>query len=55
MRGKGLTVTAGEGSDWTTEAQRFADEMKGMVPDDIYAVAVRERRAFREARAGQDR
>lgn len=51
MQEKGLIVTPGEGSDWNTEAQHFADEMKGTVPDDIYAAAVRERQAFRQARA----
>jgi TRAP-type transport system periplasmic protein len=55
MQEKGLTVTPGQGSDWATEAQHFADEMKGTVPDDIYAAAVRERRAFREGRAAQVR
>jgi TRAP-type transport system periplasmic protein len=55
MRERGLTVTLGEGSDWAAEAQHFADAMKGMVPDDLYAAAVLERRAFREHRAGQAR
>jgi TRAP-type C4-dicarboxylate transport system substrate-binding protein len=47
MRGKGLTVVPAKGSDWTNEAQRFADDMKGMVPDAVYAAALAERDAFR--------
>jgi TRAP-type C4-dicarboxylate transport system substrate-binding protein len=55
MRGKGLTVVRGQGSEWTHEAQRFADDMKGMVPDDLFAVALRERDAFRSRQASTAR
>lgn len=55
MRGKGLVVVPGEGSDWTREAERFAEDMKGMVPDDLFAAAVRERDAYRARQAGASR
>ncbi len=51
MRGKGLVVSEPQGPEWRREAQRFADDMKGMVPDDVFAAALRERDAYR-ARAG---
>ncbi|HSL72080.1 MAG TPA: TRAP transporter substrate-binding protein DctP, partial [Longimicrobiales bacterium] len=50
MRGKGLTVVPAKGPEWRNEAQRFADDMKGMVPDAVYAAALSERDAFRARR-----
>ena len=47
MQGKGMAVIRGEGADWTAEAQRFADDMKGLVPDAVFAAALAERDAFR--------
>jgi TRAP-type C4-dicarboxylate transport system substrate-binding protein len=47
MRGKGVSVLPGQGADWNAEAQLFAKDMKGMVPDAVYAAAVAERDAFR--------
>ncbi|HSL24204.1 MAG TPA: TRAP transporter substrate-binding protein DctP [Vicinamibacterales bacterium] len=47
MRRKGLIVTTTSGDGWSAEGQRFADAMKGLVPDDFYAAALRERDAFR--------
>lgn len=55
MRRKGLVVAPGEGADWTREAERFAEDMKGMVPDDIFAAAIRERDAFRARQASAAR
>jgi TRAP-type C4-dicarboxylate transport system substrate-binding protein len=51
MRGKGMTVVPAEGGDWNMEAQRFADDMKGMVPDAVFAAAVSERDSFRARRS----
>ena len=51
MRGKGLTVSPGNVSDWRREGKRYAADMKVMVPDDVFAVAVRERGAFRAKHA----
>lgn len=51
MRGKGLTVSPGNASDWRREGERYAADMKAMVPDDVFALAVRERDAFRATRA----
>lgn len=51
MREKGVTVVAARGADWTNEAQRFAQDMKGMVPDAVYAAALAERDAFRAAKS----
>jgi TRAP-type C4-dicarboxylate transport system substrate-binding protein len=51
MKGKGLVVVPAEGGAWKAEAQRFADDMKGMVPDAVYAAALAERDAFRARRA----
>jgi len=50
MRGKGVVVLPAEGADWQMEAQRFAEDMKGMVPDALYAAALAERDAFRSQR-----
>ena len=50
MRGKGLTVAPGRVSDWRREGERYAADMKVMVPDDVFAVAVRERNAYRSKR-----
>jgi TRAP-type C4-dicarboxylate transport system substrate-binding protein len=47
---QGLVVTKAAGPAWQAEASRFADAMKGMVPDDVYNAAVRERNAYRERR-----
>ena len=51
MRGKGLTVSPGNASNWRREGERYAADMKVMVPDDVFAVAVRERGAFRAKHA----
>jgi TRAP-type C4-dicarboxylate transport system substrate-binding protein len=51
MRARGLEVAAGDWSDWKPEGERYADDMKAMVPDDLLAVALRERDAFRRSRA----
>lgn len=55
MREKGLTVTTPQGSDWKLEAQRFAEDMKEMVPDAVYAAALAERDAYRAHRASAGR
>jgi TRAP-type transport system periplasmic protein len=51
MRGKGLTVAPGNASDWRHEGERYAADMKVMVPDDVFALAVRERDAYRAKQA----
>ena len=51
MRGKGLTVSPANASDWRREGERYAADMKGMVPDDVFALAVRERDAYRARHA----
>jgi hypothetical protein len=49
MKKRGLTVTTAEGPEWKTMAQAFATTMRGgMVPADVYDIAVRERDAFRQ-------
>jgi len=50
MRARGLEVAPGAGSDWRREAERYADDLKAMVPDDVFAIALRERNAFRAQR-----
>jgi TRAP-type C4-dicarboxylate transport system substrate-binding protein len=50
MRGKGVTVSPGSVSDWRREGERYAADMKVMVPDDVFALAVREREAYRAKR-----
>jgi TRAP-type C4-dicarboxylate transport system substrate-binding protein len=55
MRGKGVVVTPTEGGNWTAEAQRFADDMKGMVPDAVYGAAIAERDGFRARHASARR
>jgi TRAP-type transport system periplasmic protein len=51
MRGKGLTVSPGRASDWRHEGERYAADMKVMVPDDVFALALRERDAYRATHA----
>jgi TRAP-type C4-dicarboxylate transport system substrate-binding protein len=53
MKAKGLTVTPARGEDWNAEAQGFAEDLKAMVPDDVYAAALRERDAYRHQAAGR--
>lgn len=55
MRGKGVVVIPAEGGNWTAEAQRFADDMKGMVPDAVYRTAIAERDGFRAQHASARR
>jgi len=55
MRGKGLTVSPGNVSDWRREGQQYAADMKVMVPDDVFTLAVRERDAYRAKRVSPAR
>jgi TRAP-type C4-dicarboxylate transport system substrate-binding protein len=55
MKRKGLAVTTGEGPEWNREAQRFADDMRSMVPDDLFTAALRERDGFRSRQASAAR
>jgi TRAP-type transport system periplasmic protein len=49
MKKRGVTVTAAEGPEWKTAAQAFAASMRGgMVPADVYDLALKERDAFRQ-------
>ena len=51
LRSKGLTVSPGNVSDWRHEGERYAADMKVMVPDDVFALAIRERDAYRATHA----
>lgn len=48
MRQKGLTVLSIKGPEWTAEAQHFAEEMKAMVPDEVFAAARDARDEYRK-------
>jgi len=53
MKKRGLTVTNAEGPEWKTIAQSFSKTMRGgMVPADVYDIAVKERDAFRQKKPG---
>jgi TRAP-type transport system periplasmic protein len=49
MGAKGLTVSPASLAEWAREGQRYADDMKAWIPDDVYALALRERDHFRAA------
>jgi TRAP-type transport system periplasmic protein len=49
MSAKGLIVSPATLTEWTREGRRYADDMKAWIPDDIFALALRERDAFRAA------
>ena len=52
MSKQGLTVTKAEGPEWKAEANTLARAMRGgMVPADIFDLALKERDAFRERKA----
>lgn len=50
MKARGLTVTPATGPEWRTLGEKFSQDMlaSGMVPRDVYDIAVRERAAFRQ-------
>jgi TRAP-type C4-dicarboxylate transport system substrate-binding protein len=47
MRRKGLTVAQAAGPEWAREGQRYADDMKAWVPDELFSRALRERDGYR--------
>jgi len=52
MSKQGLTVTKAEGPEWKAEANALARAMRGgMVPADIFDLALKERDAFRQRKA----
>jgi TRAP-type C4-dicarboxylate transport system substrate-binding protein len=51
MSAQGLTVTKAEGPEWRTEAERLIQTMRGgMVPRDMFDLAVKARDAYRQQR-----
>jgi len=47
MRGRGLTLAQAAGPEWMREGQRYADDMKAWVPDELFARALQARDAYR--------
>ncbi len=50
MQKRGLTVITNQDGEWRTQAQSLASTLPGMVPPEIFEMAVKARDAYRQAR-----
>jgi TRAP-type C4-dicarboxylate transport system substrate-binding protein len=50
MQKRGLTVITNQDGEWRTQSQSLASTLPGMVPPDIFEMAVKARDAYRQAR-----